>query len=457
MYQKKYHIHFVGIGGIGMSGIAEILVRLGYTVTGSDLSLSANTERLEELGCKISTGHAEANIQGADVVVTSSAVDRTNPEVVAAKKCGVPIIPRAEMLAELMRLKYSIAVAGAHGKTSTTSITAAILEQGGLDPTVVIGGVLKSKGTNALHGLGDFIIAEADESDGSFLKFSPSIAIITNIDREHLDHYGNLATIKKAFVSFTERVPFYGLSILCLDNESVQEILPELTGRYTTYGLNTRADYQARGISFEGTRSAFGVYHHDEFLGEITLNLPGVHNVTNCLAAIAAAREIGIDFATIKSALETLQGVKRRLEVKGTRNGVMVVDDYGHHPTEIKTTLMAVRESWPEKRIVAVFQPHRHTRTRDLFDEFTRAFYNTDTLILLPIYAAGEAPVEGISSESLGAMIGTRGHKDITCFDTFEAVVDHLEATLTEGDILLTLGAGNVLSVGETYLERGNA
>ena len=457
MYQKKYHIHFVGIGGIGMSGIAEILVRLGYTVTGSDLKPSGNTRRLEELGCRVSIGHAQEHIEGADVVVTSSAVDRQNPEVVAAKKNGTPIIPRAEMLAELMRLKYSIAVAGAHGKTSTTSITAAILEKGGLDPTVVIGGVLKSKGTNAMHGLGDFIIAEADESDGSFLKFSPSIAIITNIDREHLDHYGTLATIKKAFVQFTERVPFYGLSILCLDNESVQEILPELTGRYTTYGLNTRADYQARGISFEGSRSFFSVYHHDELLGEITLNLPGVHNVSNCLASIAAAREIGIDFPTIKCALETIQGVKRRLEKKGDRDGVMVVDDYGHHPTELKTTLLAARESWPEKRIVAVFQPHRHTRTRDLFDEFTRAFYNTDALILLPIYAAGEKPVEGITSQSLAEAIGSRGHENVTCFETFNEVVDHLEEILEEGDLLLTLGAGDVLKIGEMYLERGDA
>lgn len=457
MYQKKYHIHFVGIGGIGMSGIAEILVRLGYTVTGSDLKASANTRRLEELGCKVAIGHAAENIGDTDVVVTSSAVNGKNPEVAAAKKSGIPIIPRAEMLAELMRLKYSIAVAGAHGKTSTTSITAAILEKGGFDPTVVIGGVLKSKGTNAMHGLGDFIIAEADESDGSFLKFSPSIAIITNIDREHLDHYGSLAAIKKAFVQFTERVPFYGLSILCMDNESVQEILPELTGRYTTYGLNTRADYQARGISFEGSRSTFSVYHHDELLGEITLNLPGVHNVSNCLAGIAAAREIGIDFPMIKCALENIEGVKRRLEKKGEKNGVMVVDDYGHHPTEIKTTLLAVRESWPEKRIVAVFQPHRYTRTRDLFDEFTRAFYNTDTLKILPIYAASEEPIDGVDSRSLGEMIEKRGHEDVGCCNSFDEVLDNLEETLEEGDILLTLGAGDVLKVGEMYLQQEEA
>ena len=455
MYQKKYHIHFVGIGGIGMSGIAEILVRLDYTVTGSDLKASANTKRIEALGCKVFVGHAAENIQGADVVVTSSAIDKTNPEVAAAKKGGTPIIQRAEMLAELMRLKYSIAVAGAHGKTSTTSITAAILEEAKLDPTVVIGGVLKSKGTNAMHGLGDFIIAEADESDGSFLKFSPSIAIVTNIDREHLDHYGNLASIKKAFVQFTDRVPFYGLSILCMDNESVQEILPEIKGRYTTYGLNTRADYQARSISFEGRQSHFTVYHHDECLGEITLNLPGVHNVTNCLASIACGRELGIDFPVIKKALETIQGVKRRLEKKGERDGVLVVDDYGHHPTELKTTLLAVREAWPEKRIVGVFQPHRYTRTEALFDEFTRAFYNTDKLLLLPIYAASEAPIEGVTSESLASAIEKRGHENVGCFQTFDEVIAHLEETLQEDDILLTLGAGDVVKLGEQYLARG--
>ena len=456
MYQKKYHIHFVGIGGIGMSGIAEILARLDYTVSGSDLKASANTRRIEALGCTVFLGHEAKHIQGADVVVTSSAVAKTNPEVVAAKKGGIPIIQRAEMLAELMRLKYSIAVAGAHGKTSTTSITAAILEEGGLDPTVVIGGVLKSKGTNAMHGLGDFIVAEADESDGSFLKFSPSIAIVTNIDREHLDHYKNLAAIKKAFVQFTDRVPFYGLSILCMDNESVQEILPEISGRYTTYGLNTRADYQARNISFEGRQSRFTVYHHDECLGEITLNLPGVHNVTNCLAAIAAGRELDIDFSVIKKALETLQGVKRRLEKKGDRDGIMVVDDYGHHPTELKTTLLAVRESWPEKRIVGVFQPHRHTRTDSLFDEFTRAFYHTDHLVMLPIYAAGEKPIEGVSSQSLAAAIEKRGHESVVCCDDFDHAIDHLEGFLEEGDILLTLGAGDVVKLGETYLSRGD-
>lgn len=453
MYQKQYHIHFVGIGGIGMSGIAEILVKLGYTVSGSDAKKTQITQRLESLGCTTYEGHKAEQVEGANVVVTSTAIKKENPEVQAAKKAGIPIIPRAEMLAELMRLKYSIAVAGAHGKTSTTSMTASVLEKAGMDPTVVIGGVLKSAGTNALHGMGDFIVAEADESDGSFLKFSPSIAIVTNIDREHLDYYDSLNSIKKAFVNFISRVPFYGLSILCMDSESVQDILPEIKGRYVTYGLNTRADYQARNISFEGTTSRFSVYYLEEFLGEISLNLPGVHNVTNCLASIAVGLELNIPFATIKCALETLQGVKRRLELKGEIDGVTVVDDYGHHPTEIKATLLAARECWPERRIVTVFQPHRFTRTQALFDEFTRSFYNTDKLLVLPIYPAGESPIEGVSSESLCAKIRERGHQNTGSVDSHEDVLALLLADLKKDDLLITLGAGNVYRVGENYLK----
>ncbi len=454
MYQKEYHIFFVGIGGIGMSGIAEILLNLGYKVSGSDISASDITKRLETLGCTVFNGHDAKNIENADVIVTSTAIQKNNPEVIAAKKASVPIIPRAEMLAELMRLKYSIAVAGAHGKTSTTSITASILEKAGLDPTVIIGGVLKSVGTNAMHGLGDFLVAEADESDGSFLKFSPAIAIVTNIDREHLDYYDSLSTIKKAFLSFIARVPFYGLSILCLDNEAVQEIIPEIKGRYTTYGINTRADLQARGIAFDGSTSTFSVWHHDSKLGDISLNLPGIHNVTNCLASIAVGIELDIDFHHIKCALETIEGVQRRLELKGDVDGITVVDDYGHHPTEIKTTLLAARESWPEKRIVGVFQPHRYTRTEALFDEFTRAFYNTDKLIILPIYSAGEKAIKGITGKTLCEKIKERGHEDIIYIDSLAKAVDHLSDVLKEEDLLLTLGAGNVLRVGEDYLKR---
>lgn len=454
MYQKQYHIFFVGIGGIGMSGIAEILTKLDYKVSGSDLKSTDITKRLESLGCTVYEGHRAEQIEGANVIVTSTAVKKDNPEVVAARKAGIPIIPRAEMLAELLRLKYSIAVAGAHGKTSTTSITAAVLEKAGLDPTVVIGGVLKSVGSNAMHGLGDFIVAEADESDGSFLKFSPSIAIVTNIDREHLDYYDSLNSIKKAFVNFIARVPFYGLSILCIDSESVLDILPEIKGRYTTFGLNTRADYQARNIRFEGCKSHFTVFHMDEALGDITLNLPGVHNVTNCLASIAVGRELEVPFKTIKCALETIEGVKRRLELKGEVNGVTVIDDYGHHPTEIKATLLAARESWPDKRIVAVFQPHRYTRTEALFDEFTRAFYNTDMLLILPIYAAGESPIEGVNSESLCDTIIERGHGNARYVGSLDQAVDLLVEELGADDLLLTLGAGNVLTVGEDYLTR---
>ena len=452
MYQKEYHIYFVGIGGIGMSGIAEILLKLGYRVSGSDMKKTDITTRLASLGCTIYDGHRAEQIEGANVVVTSTAIKKDNPEVIAAKKAYIPIIPRAEMLAELMRLKYSIAVAGAHGKTSTTSITAAVLEKGGLDPTVVIGGVLKSVGSNAMHGMGDFIVAEADESDGSFLKFSPSIAIVTNIDREHLDHYDSLNSIKKAFVNFIARVPFYGLSILCIDSEWVQDILPEIKGRYTTYGLNTRADYQARTISFEGTKSHFSVYYLDEKLGDITLNLPGVHNVTNCLASIAVGCELNIPFKTIKCALETIQGVKRRLELKGEIDGITVVDDYGHHPTEIKATLLAARESWPDKRIVAVFQPHRFTRTQALFDEFTRAFYNSDKLLVLPIYPAGETAIPGVDSNSLCEKIIELGHQDTTFVEDLNQAVSLLLPELRSDDLLLTLGAGNVLRVGENFL-----
>ncbi len=453
MYQKKYHIHFVGIGGIGMSGIAEILLNLGYSVSGSDLKLSDITKRLEENGCKVCKGHDKDHVKGADVVVTSTAVKRDNPEVVAAKKLSIPIIPRAEMLAELLRLKYSIAVAGAHGKTSTTMITGSILEKGGLDPTVVIGGVLKSIGSNAMHGMGDYIVAEADESDGSFLRFSPSIAIVTNIDREHMDFYDSLNSIKKAFVSFVNRVPFYGLSILCLDNESVQEILPEVKGRYMTYGLNTRADLQARSISFEGTTSRFTAWFKDKKLGEITLNLPGVHNVTNCLAGIAVGLELNIEFKTIKCALETIAGVKRRLEKKGEVKGISVMDDYGHHPTEIKTTLLAIRESWPEKKIHVVFQPHRYTRTQALFDEFTRSFYHADALYVLPIYAAGEAEIRSASNTALCVKIKERGHENVQPLASFEEAVTVLKKNCRETDIVLTLGAGNVLKVGEMFLE----
>jgi len=453
MYLKKYHIHFVGIGGIGMSGIAELLLNLGYKVSGSDLSSSDLTRRLESLGGTIFEGHFENQIRGADVVVTSAAIDPENPEVIAANQTSIPVIPRAEMLAELMRLKYSVAIAGAHGKTSTTSLVASILEKGGLDPTVVIGGKLKSLGINALLGEGDFIVAEADESDGSFLKMSPTIAVVTNIDREHLDYYRDLDHIKEVFLSFIDRIPFYGLAILCLDDEPIQDILPKIKKRYTTYGMSSQADIQAKDIISDGLKSRFTVKHLEKPIGDVLLNLPGLHNVYNAMAGIAVGIELGIGFDVIKSALKTVEGVQRRLEIKGESKGVTVIDDYGHHPTEIKITLQAAKESWRDRRIVVVFQPHRYTRTQALFDDFSRSFYQSDQLVVLPIYAASENEIEGVNSIALFEEIRAHGHKGVVYMPSFEAAISHLKEILTEGDIVLTLGAGDVYKLGETLLE----
>jgi UDP-N-acetylmuramate--alanine ligase len=452
MYRKKYHIHFVGIGGIGMSGIAELLLNLGYQVSGSDLRESDITRRLAKLGGRISIGHRAENIEHADVVVRSSAVGKENSEIKAAAANSIPVIPRAEMLAELMRLKYSIAVAGAHGKTTTTSIIAAVLDRGGLDPTIVIGGKLKNIGSNAVLGQGDFIVAEADESDGSFLKFSPTIAVVTNIDREHLDFYKDLEEIQNAFLSFLDNIPFYGLAVVCLDNESVQDILPRIRKRFMTYGMNAQADFIISDVSFYGQQSQFQISRRDQRLGDIRLNLPGIHNIYNATASIVVGFELGIPFERIRAALENLEGVQRRLEIKGERNGVTVVDDYGHHPTEIQSTLQAMRESWPSRRIVVVFQPHRYTRTRALFDEFQRSFYQSDVLVVLPIYAAGEEVIEGFDGRRLCEGIARHGHRDVTCVENFNEAVQHLRKILIPGDLFLTLGAGDVWKIGEMLL-----
>ena len=454
MYLKKYHIHFVGIGGIGMSGIAELLLNLGYKVSGSDVKSSDITDRLKELGGAIFKGHAAENIKGADVVVVSSAIDPDNPEVQATGQSSIPVIPRAEMLAELMRLKYSIAIAGAHGKTSTTSIVASVLAEGGLDPTVVIGGKLKSIGSNAVLGEGDFIVAEADESDGSFLKFSPTIAVVTNIDKEHLDFYADLAAIKTAFLNFLDRIPFYGLAVLCLDNEPIQELIPRMKKRYTTYGMSSQADFQIRDVEFGQQKSRFNIYHRGNKMGMIDLNLPGIHNVYNATASIAVGVELNIAFDQIKRALETVEGVQRRLEIKGESNGVTVIDDYGHHPTEIKVTLETIEENWPNRRKVVVFQPHRYSRTRALFDEFSRAFYQSDVLVVLPIYAASEKKIEGVTSQNLCEEIKAHGHKEVIHADGFKAALSHLKQILQPGDVLLTLGAGDVWKVGMEVLKK---
>ena len=454
MYLKKYHIHFVGIGGIGMSGIAELLLNLGYRVSGSDIKPSDITDRLKTLGGTIFKGHAAENIKGADVVVVSSAIDPDNPEVRAAGHASIPVIPRAEMLAELMRLKYSIAIAGAHGKTSTTSIVASVLAEGGLDPTVVIGGRLKSIGSNAVLGEGDFIVAEADESDGSFLKYSPTIAVVTNIDKEHLDFYADLDAIKTVFLNFLDRIPFYGLAVLCLDNEPIQDLVPRIKKRYTTYGMTSQADFQIRDVEFGQQKSRFDIYHHGNKMGAINLNLPGIHNVYNATASIAVGVELNIAFGQIKRALETAEGVQRRLEIKGECRGVTVIDDYGHHPTEIKVTLETIEENWQNRRRVVVFQPHRYSRTRALFDEFSRAFYQSDVLLVLPIYAASEKKIEGVTSQNLCEEIKAHGHKEVIYAGSFNAALSHLKQILQPGDVLLTLGAGDVYKIGEMFLNK---
>ena len=457
MYQQKYHIHFVGIGGIGMSGIAELLLNLGYKVSGSDLRRSDITERLQSFGGVVYEGHAAGQIAGADVVVVSSAIDTANPEVTAALKASIPVIPRAEMLAELMRLKYSIAVAGAHGKTTTTNLVASVLAGGGLDPTVVVGGKLKGIGTNALLGQGDYIVAEADESDGSFLKYSPAIAVVTNIDREHLDFYKDLDDIKEVFLSFIDRIPFYGLAVLCLDNEAVQDLIPRIRKRFITYGTTPQADLQALDLGCKGLSSRFKVVFHGKTLGVVNLSLPGEHNVSNAMAAIVVGLELGIGFNQIKKALEKVEGVQRRLEIKGTAKGVTVLDDYGHHPTEIKTTLAALTQGWPGKRKVVVFQPHRYTRTQALFDDFARSFYLADVLLVMPIYAASEKPIEGVDSRKLVESIQAHGHKDVQFVADMTAAIDTLRRIVASEDVVLTLGAGNVYLVGEGFLERFDA
>ena len=438
-----------------MSGMAELLLNLDYKVSGSDLKATDITERLRKLGGTVYKGHRPEYIEGADVVVVSSAVGAENPECVAARKAMVPVIPRGEMLAELMRLKYGIAVAGAHGKTTTTWITGSVLECGGLDPTMVVGGKLNSLGSNARLGQGEFIVAEADESDGSFLRLSPTIAVVTNIDAEHLDYYDDLENIKNVFLDFINKIPFYGTAVLCLDNEGIQDLIPRIEKRFVTYGLTSQADYQAKDVSYDGLKSQFSLSYKGERLGNVSLNLPGIHNVYNSIASIAVGLELGIPFEKCLAALRGIEGVQRRLEVKGTsRRGVTVVDDYGHHPTEIKMTLQAVRQSWPERRLVVVFQPHRYSRTRALFDDFTRSFYQADSLVVLPIYSAGEAPIKGITSYDLYEGIRLHGHKQVVFKDNFDEALSYLKDIVGSQDILLTLGAGDVWKVGETFMQK---
>ncbi len=453
MLKKDYSIHFVGIGGIGMSGIAELLLNLGYRVSGSDIAGTDITRRLELLGAKIFKGHSPDNIGNADVVVHSSAISPDNPEISAAKAVGLPVIPRAEMLAELMRLKHSICISGSHGKTTTTSMVAEVLAKGGLDPTVVIGGKLKSAGTNALLGAGDFIVAEADESDGSFLKYTPSVAVVTNIDAEHLDYYDGIDEIVSVFARFIDQIPFYGLAVLCLDDPRIQQMLPDIRKRYVTYGMNPQADFYAIDIKTKGVESCFKVYFKREALGKIRLPLPGLHNVANALAAVAVAMELGVSFKKVAEGLNGLGGVQRRLESKGEVNGIMIIDDYGHHPTEIRATLAAVRSAWPGRRLVVAFQPHRYTRTRALFHEFARSFYDSDSLLILPVYPASEPPIPGIDHVSLAEAVKSHGHRDVSPVSGIEDAVQAVVRMLKPEDIFLTLGAGNVWQVADQVMD----
>src|ERR1700722_6199002 len=403
MFFSQQHLHFAGIGGIGMSGIAEVLLNLGYTISGSDLRLSPTTRRLEQLGARIYEGHNAENVAGAKALVVSSAVEESNPEVQEARRLQIPVIPRGELLAELMRLKYGIAVAGSHGKTTTTSMIATILSHAGVDPTVVVGGkVAAMGGTNARVGKSDFLVVEADESDGSFLKLSPIFAIVTNIAGEHLDHYVDLGAIRRAFAEFVNKVPFYGAAILCLDDENVQSILPDIKRRTITYGRNSQADYQPSVQESGHLASEFHLEFHGQDLGCFRLHIPGAHNVLNATAAIAVGLELEIPIETIREALGSFSGVDRRFQIRGTERGVTVIDDYGHHPTEIRATLAAAH-ACQYKRIHVLFQPHRYTRTDALMDDFARAFHQADTVHVMDIYAASEEPIEGVTAEALVA------------------------------------------------------
>ncbi len=453
MQRKIRRIHFVGIGGIGMSGIAEVLLNLGYAVSGSDVSLTDITHRLASLGAVVFSGHEVSHLVNADVVVTSTAVGDDNPEVLEAHRRGIPVIPRAEMLAELLKMKFSVAVSGSHGKTTTTSMVSTVLAHGGLDPTMVIGGKLASIGSNAKIGDGEIIVAEADESDGSFLKLNPCLAVITNVDREHLDHYRDIEEIKEAFLKFANIVPFYGCTVLCVDDEHVRAILPRIKRRLTTYGLTAPADYRAEEISLAGPQSRFTVSFRGEPLGEVTLNVPGRFNVANALAAIAVARELDLPFDVIREGLAAFVGVHRRLEIKGKAGGVTVVDDYGHHPTEIRETLRAARQVWKDRMIV-VFQPHRYTRTQKLYEEFLGAFSDADHLIVTDIYAASEKPIEGVSAAGLCEAIRSCGHRDAVYLSGFDRITEHLLATAKPSDVIITQGAGNVWKIGEEFLRR---
>ncbi|MFQ5667235.1 MAG: UDP-N-acetylmuramate--L-alanine ligase [Candidatus Binatia bacterium] len=452
LFKRSRHIHFVGIGGVGMSGIAEVLLNLGHHISGSDCIESEATRRLAQLGAQVTYGHHTETVHsGVDVVVISSAVKYSNPEVVQARALKIPVIPRAEMLAELMRMKCGIAVAGTHGKTTTTSLVAAILAYAGLDPTVVIGGKVHALGSSAQLGKGELMVAEADESDGTFLLLSPTMAVVTNIDPEHLDYYGDMDRVRSAYLEFINRVPFFGTAVLCLDDVTIRALLPQVRKRVVTYGTSPDADFIARDISVCGMETRFHVERTGTVLGELMVRLPGRHQALNALAALAVAAELDVSFDTARRALAKFGGIHRRFEVCGEAGGIMVVSDYGHHPAEIRATLAAAREGFG-RRIVVLFQPHRYTRTRDLFGEFLNAFDAADHLLLTEIYPAGEEPIEGLSADMLYYALRRRGHLDVTYVPDWHDLAHAVQPLLRPGDFVVVLGAGPVHEVSESLV-----
>ena len=455
MFSSIKKLHFVGIGGIGMSGIAEILLDEGFTVTGSDRAESENTDRLAGLGVKIAIGHAAANVDpDADVLVYSSAVGPDNPEIVEAQARKIPLIRRAEMLAEVMRLKYGIGIAGTHGKTTTTSMVSLVLMEGGIDPTVIVGGRLRGlAGSNARLGKGDFIVVEADEFDRSFLSITPTIAVLTTLETDHLDCYRDLDDIKGAFIQFAAKVPFYGFVVLCLDEPSLQDIMPKIKKKIVTYGLNGQADLQAVELVHRQGTTTFTAVHDGKDLGSIVLQIPGKHNVQNALAAIAVGLELNIPFEKVKAGIEKFTGVFRRWEVKADLDGIMVVDDYAHHPTEIKATLAGAKSGW-RRRVVCVFQPHLYSRTRDFYDEFGRAFFHADLLVVTDVYPAREEPIQGVSGELIVNAAKSFGHKSVQYVPDKEDVPEHLLSVVQPGDIVITMGAGDIWKYGEEFIAR---
>jgi len=455
MFSSIRKLHFVGIGGIGMSGIAEILVDQGFTVTGSDRAANENTERLQALGVTVAIGHAAANVAAdVDALVYSSAVGSDNPEVAEAQRRKIPVIRRAEMLAEVMRLKYGIGIAGTHGKTTTTSMVSLVLMEGGIDPTVIVGGRLRGlAGSNARLGKGEFIVVEADEFDRSFLSITPTIAVLTTLETDHLDCYRDLDDIKSAFIQFAGKVPFYGFVVLCLDEPALQEIMPKIKKKIVTYGLNGQADLQAVNIVHRENRTTFTVVRDGADLGEIALQIPGVHNVQNALAAVSVGLELGVSFAQVKAGIGKFTGVFRRWEVKAELEGITVVDDYAHHPTEIRATLAGAKAGW-RRRVVCVFQPHLYSRTRDFYDEFGRAFFNADVLVVTDVYPAREEPIQGVTGELIASAAKEYGHKQVHYVPDKKDVPGYLMTLARPGDIVITMGAGDIWKFGEEFIAR---